>query len=449
MASQGQKWWLSIFGGAAAATGVATLFVCQRRGRDPMVAAVGCGLVSLGLVLKLFGDRPPLREIVGDEWYGQLMTIKEVLAELDRKVFKHKSPVKECRHPLLVNASLLGRATQREVPATDARAGGAAEALRAMKFASAAYGCELLVALGMLPPGALAETAGGESHAENDLRRALAAHCGERDVRYFHPGGPGVPSHYVALLGDGSCVLGVRGTSNLNDALTDVAAKDESLFDDGSPCRAHGGILAAAKAIAAGPAFGHVVSARKVVVTGHSLGAGAAFLAALFLARDRRNLDVECFAFAPPPTVSACAVPRNLDCRTFVHDNDCVPTLSLRSVAVVLEALLAVDAAEIGAKERLRLLAAGDASECKAALAAARPKTSDLAEEFPHLAHVGPVFHLRDGALFKTQFPASIYLHPRMVLDHLQSHYEEALANAAKAERVVDDGAAPRRSCGP
>ncbi|KAM9424672.1 diacylglycerol lipase-beta [Pholidichthys leucotaenia] len=102
-------------------------------------------------------------------------------------------------------------------------------------------------------------------------------------------------------------VVAVRGTLSLKDVLTDLSAECENLPIEGvsGACYAHKGICQAAgyvykKLINDGilnQAFS-VVPDYKLVVTGHSLGAGAAALLAVLLRSSFPTL--QCYAFSPP-----------------------------------------------------------------------------------------------------------------------------------------------------
>ena len=98
----------------------------------------------------------------------------------------------------------------------------------------------------------------------------------------------------------------------------------------------------------------------KLIVTGHSLGAGTACLLTLQLYVDEvfKDRKVECYAFAPPPTFwpctdendktqpSACSVKIQKAIQNtvaYIHDNDVVPFLSVSAVRRMVSLLDAVD----------------------------------------------------------------------------------------------------------
>nr|XP_020442973.1 sn1-specific diacylglycerol lipase beta [Monopterus albus] len=102
-------------------------------------------------------------------------------------------------------------------------------------------------------------------------------------------------------------VVAVRGTLSLRDVLTDLSAECENLPIEGvsGPCYAHKGIYQAAgyiykKLVNDGilnQAFS-IAPEYKLVITGHSLGAGTASLLAILLRSSFPTL--QCYSFSPP-----------------------------------------------------------------------------------------------------------------------------------------------------
>ncbi|MBN3277760.1 DGLB lipase, partial [Polyodon spathula] len=113
---------------------------------------------------------------------------------------------------------------------------------------------------------------------------------------------------FVALDHKKEAVLvAVRGTLSLRDALTDLSADCENLLLEGvsGPCYAHKGIKQAANYIykklindgILNQAF-TIAPEYKLVITGHSLGAGTAAVLSILL-RSAFPL-LKCYAFSPP-----------------------------------------------------------------------------------------------------------------------------------------------------
>ena len=111
----------------------------------------------------------------------------------------------------------------------------------------------------------------------------------------------------------GSVVLAIKGTSSMADVLTDGSGFSDS-FVDGT--RAHRGIMQAAEMVARSTCDSIADALQqnegyRLVVTGHSLGAGTAVLATLLIDQelndddDQRRFSVTCVALAPPPVLTA------------------------------------------------------------------------------------------------------------------------------------------------
>ncbi|RXN31286.1 sn1-specific diacylglycerol lipase beta [Labeo rohita] len=190
-----------------------------------------------------------------------------------------------------------------------------------MQFAAAAYGWPLYVYSN--PLTGLCKLSGDccrSHHAEYDLVGGdnLGCHFTSilqstglqyRDFIHisFHNQIYEIP-FFVALDHKREAVLvAVRGTLSLKDVLTDLSAECENLSVEGvsGTCYAHKGISQAAHYIykklvndgILSQAF-NIAPEYKLVITGHSLGAGAASLLAVLLRSTHPTL--ECYAFSPP-----------------------------------------------------------------------------------------------------------------------------------------------------
>ena len=247
-----------------------------------------------------------------------------------------------------------------------------------------------------------------------------------------------------------SVVLAVRGTFSLADAVIDMVA-DEETFLDGF---AHRGILRGAKKIMStisddlakalndnpGYAF---------VVTGHSLGAGTAEIIAMsYLMEKRRSrTDVECVALAPPPVFRSKSSKRTLPSRVsdaitiYVNRQDCVPHMSLATIAKLLGYARAVDGLDLTALQQLQVLAGLDNDEAKAnKIKVAEAMKTSHQNRFAYLEHPGRInfFYSADEATMdakegfflarepSTAFSRELLLMQWMVLHHLESYYREA-----------------------
>ena len=91
----------------------------------------------------------------------------------------------------------------------------------------------------------------------------------------------------------------------------------------------------------------------KLIITGHSLGAGTSCLLTVKLYSEGvfKNREVKCFAFAPPPTyypknanAPSNAVQKAMENTVaYINDNDVVPFLSVSAVRRMVNLLDAVD----------------------------------------------------------------------------------------------------------
>eukprot|EP01006_Ploeotia_vitrea_P028415 TRINITY_DN61115_c0_g1_i1.p1 TRINITY_DN61115_c0_g1~~TRINITY_DN61115_c0_g1_i1.p1 ORF type:complete len:824 (+),score=375.68 TRINITY_DN61115_c0_g1_i1:14-2485(+) len=139
-------------------------------------------------------------------------------------------------------------------------------------------------------------------------------------------------------------VIAIRGTMSLEDALTDLDAGVTALDDDGyAGHHTHAGILRAVRELRADlkrrrilETFFEQHPGHQLVITGHSLGAGASAILALLLSKDYP--DLHCYAFAPPLVFDrGLATKPELKrlITSVVYNKDLVPRLSVHAINVL------------------------------------------------------------------------------------------------------------------
>merc|ERR1711953_1330962 len=242
-----------------------------------------------------------------------------------------------------------------------------------------------------------------------------------------------------------SIVLAIRGTFSLADVIVDVICDEERYLDG----YAHRGILKGSRKImkesqeTLKAAFQSHPD-HKLVITGHSLGAGTAVLITMGILKNLysvvpKGTKIQCLALAPPPVYRARKSPKifkdNID--IFINGNDVVPRLSLANMAKLLAMLRAFDKVDLNIQDYLKILAGIEEPEVIDNL----EKFSQILDgveqdKFPNMQHHGRIFYLRrlqEGhfKIYDTPgnfFSDSLLLFENMISDHLQPYYEEAFS---------------------
>ena len=254
-----------------------------------------------------------------------------------------------------------------------------------------------------------------------------------------------------------SLVLAIRGTFSLKDAVLDAVAEEEEFLDGW----AHQGILSGAREILsklserltevlALPEFSHY----RLVVTGHSLGAGTAELITMELISSNllAGREVRCVALAPPPVFrSDHALPPSLSSaiQIFVNNYDLVPRLSLASVSRLLATVREVDSLGLSLSEQLSVLADRDTEEVRQNLERLREVIRAQRQSFPDLEHPGTIYHIRRSAsddkkqlVYQSKskaFTRAILLLENMIVDHLHSSYEATIINLTQNSGLLNE----------
>jgi hypothetical protein len=161
---------------------------------------------------------------------------------------------------------------------------------------------------------------------------------------------PGRLGHYIAInYTEKMCLIGLKGTSTFSDILTDVvgASLPHSL-DDNQDIIVHEGIFTAATMVADDllDFIQQLILPQKlkVVITGHSLGAGTACLLGIILKSRIPNIGLEVVAFATPAVLNykACVACSDF-CTSVVNNSDMVPRLSISNVLVMNHGLVEIN----------------------------------------------------------------------------------------------------------
>jgi len=166
--------------------------------------------------------------------------------------------------------------------------------------------------------------------------------------------------HYIAINHKSKIALiGLKGTSTFSDLVTDATGKaiehtlgnsfDESYLS--KEIRCHEGIWTAALTMAddleelVSNLF--LPSGYRVLICGHSLGAGAACLLGLLLRSrisDLRGDKLRVLAIASPPVLNYdAALATSSFCTSIVNNNDVVPRMSLSNLVKLAKMLVRVD----------------------------------------------------------------------------------------------------------
>eukprot|EP00163_Fabomonas_tropica_P004627 TRINITY_DN14074_c0_g1_i1.p1 TRINITY_DN14074_c0_g1~~TRINITY_DN14074_c0_g1_i1.p1 ORF type:complete len:602 (+),score=108.89 TRINITY_DN14074_c0_g1_i1:159-1964(+) len=289
------------------------------------------------------------------------------------------------------------------------------------------------------------------------------------------------PRHLVAIDHlTRSIVVAVRGTFSFADVITDLAARSVPCPELGGYC--HEGILHAATALIdrVDDAVHEGISrypAYRIVVTGHSLGAGTAILLTMLLQRKRQEYHIDqrvplrCYAFAPPPCYGPLdSIPKPVDgddmhIYTFVHNVDVVPRASFSSLFAFAEALHRIDALPLTPLQRMQILANPtsypgevqavmdaitqasrdsenpDTTASVAAAATAKSKNKDKGSEYRPLYVPGHIYSLTPVNAKATRYTVHQvdttrladnlpYAGESLVMDHLATSYLKGFERA-------------------
>ena len=350
--------------------------------------------------------------------------------------------------------------------APDARA-LATELADALRFAAAAYGVAMadghmdsvLKTTYMWTARPLVTGVDVRSTCRQTQDDAVRAQIGAGDLLHSDwSGGVFRPCHFVAYhQGRNWLVLAVRGTLRPDDLLTDACAVP-CRFEDGF---AHEGVSRAAQYVVSQAAGVLAAAAARrpgceIVVTGHSMGAATATLAASLLRSQGRKhpgasasavfSSARCIAFAPLPVLSD-ALATNEDQRlhtlSVVCGADFAPRLSIPALSLLKEEL---GGAGFGATlgrgvRRLRRIMDVGGTRALSPPRAGTAASDDEGLESERLRMGGRVLYLRSAPHAATEQEQGrvgcwadtgdfdrLWLTDGCLSDHLVSHYQQSLA---------------------
>eukprot|EP00931_Biecheleriopsis_adriatica_P100930 TRINITY_DN76164_c0_g1_i1.p1 TRINITY_DN76164_c0_g1~~TRINITY_DN76164_c0_g1_i1.p1 ORF type:complete len:661 (-),score=125.97 TRINITY_DN76164_c0_g1_i1:73-2055(-) len=260
-------------------------------------------------------------------------------------------------------------------------------------------------------------------------------------------GEPHVPGQLVAVDNASRCVAVVlRGSSCLRDVLMDLDCKPEAVVFKGRAGLAHAGMLKAARALeerlvdAIETGLEKLSGPQKVLICGHSLGAGvAALLTELLLDSGRLgHASLQCLAFACPQVLDA-KLAKHAEGHTvsIIVGDDCVPCLSLATAGDLRNALSCLQnpanfglPPSIGSSSVLAAAALGDTAQLLESYAVVRQA---IGQESERLYPAGDLIHLVPGLKPRRVEAAAVeelFLTRDMVSAHLPRRYLAAVQAA-------------------
>lgn len=200
-----------------------------------------------------------------------------------------------------------------------------------------------------------------DEHKDGNIQQVLE-HMGYHLVKHDISDVPGYLGHYIAINSDSSsktAIIGVKGTSNFGDLVTDMCASSEQyslpnpFYEGGSTSlTCHEGVW-----ISSSRLFDTLLpivrdlllpSDYSLVLVGHSLGAGCATILSMLLRASIPSLQdsnkLKVYAFASPPILNLDSA---LGCSsyvtTIVNNVDVIPRANISPVVVTTKVLRAIN----------------------------------------------------------------------------------------------------------
>lgn len=349
------------------------------------------------------------------------------------------------------------------------------EGFRFMKYATAAYGAKTISAAndqqiandqdvintvfkGDTGPGLAArldikDWISGkyliDTPSEFITRQKVSQHVGipESDMIMFVKPGGSVQClrHFIAVdHKNKEVILALRGTYSLSELLVDASA-DNRDFCNG---KAHSGIADVTDKL--WEVCGDVVNAvlagfpeYKLVITGHSLGGGAACLLTIKIYAEglvKPGTNVECMSYASPAVFTPLQAAETAVSKTtnFIHDNDCVSFLSAGNARELFDSIEVVDKKKGNFWQQLQvIMGAKPPSDelIKSVKIAGIEKETDIKGAERSFVPAKKIVWMRKNKEseeykaynFLADKLPEIYVNEDMIFDHFPPFYEEAL----------------------
>ena len=202
-----------------------------------------------------------------------------------------------------------------------------------------------------------------DEHKDGDIKQVLKT-MGYTLVKHDTTAVPGYLGHYLAINTDTSegktAIIGVKGTSNFEDFLTDMCASavqynlTNAFYEGGdNTLRCHEGVFISSQRLAEDllPLINNILlpSGYRIVIVGHSLGAACATILSILLKASTPSLQedphlLKVWAFASPPILDAVSALACSDFVTTVVNNcDIIPRADISPLVVTVSVLRAVD----------------------------------------------------------------------------------------------------------
>jgi len=380
--------------GVDGVVGVAHQVTIGCQGLAETITHASLNVTKSGLTAVGAEDNALWKAAAGDE-------MAEAVALVEVMVHRYtKEMIKVPPTDLLAAASAWGAMQQAVCQARDIEqevVGLPEHSQRWMRYAAATMGTAWFAGLveGVSAPAlARAQARREQGGGPGDCALACAGVDGHFEVVKFEESTKELfaPGYLIAVDHEVNCVvLSLRGTCSIKDALTDLVCEPEYIQLSGQDGAAHGGMLRAAQRLDRTLAEQtrialehlHPEAPRRIIICGHSLGAGVgALLAALWRdAAQFPGVNVQCFAFACPQVLDQdLAVAQSNHTTSFIVGADLVPRFSLATAQDLQAAMLClVDPESKGLPLSMRTdailsaKASGDSESLQGAYYAMRP----------------------------------------------------------------------------